>query len=256
MASVGCDCVSKLVAVFDVEKSGSTATFRRDPSPAWVIAKTPQRAVIIVPMIEIPASEVLQSLPESINDITKSWSEGSRDHLALVEASGSWTYGQLNDAIDRASAWLVESGVRPGDRVMIVCENCRALVAIFLALIRIDAWPVLANARLSAREVDDIRDHCGARRVIYTTRVSPHATQHAKRHGAVIGEVAGIDTIGFGSLNENVEPEPIEKDYRQSHRRCDLHFRNHRASQRRSADPPEPAVHRGCFGKDPRADSE
>jgi long-chain acyl-CoA synthetase len=163
-------------------------------------------------MIEIPASEVLQSLPESINDITNAWSEGSRDHLALVEASGSWTYGQLNDAIDRAGAWLVESGVRPGDRVMIVCENCRALVAIFLALIRIDAWPVLANARLSAREVDDVRDHCGARRVIYTTRVSPHATQHAKRHGAVIAEVAGIDTIGFGPSNESVDPEPVEKD--------------------------------------------
>ncbi|MGA8553799.1 MAG: AMP-binding protein, partial [Candidatus Acidiferrales bacterium] len=126
-------------------------------------------------------------------------------------ASGSWTYGQLSAAIDRASAWLVESGVRPGDRVMIVCENCRALIAIFLALIRIDAWPVLANARHSAREVDDIRDHCGARRLIYTTRVSPHATQHAKRHGAVVAEVAGIDTVGFGSLNENVQPEPIDK---------------------------------------------
>jgi long-chain acyl-CoA synthetase len=163
-------------------------------------------------MIEIPASEVMQSLPESINGITKSWPEDPRDHMALVEASGSWTYGQLNAAIDRASIWLVESDVRPGDRVMIVCENCRALVAIFLALIRIDAWPVLANARLSAREVDDIRDHCGARRVIYTTRVSPHATQHAKRHGAVIAEMAGIDTIGFGPLNESVEPEPVEKD--------------------------------------------
>jgi long-chain acyl-CoA synthetase len=163
-------------------------------------------------MIEIPASEVMQSLPESINDITKSWSGESRDRMALVEASGNWTYGQLSDAIDRASTWLVESGVRPGDRVMIVCENCKALVAIFLALVRINAWPVLANARLSAREIDDIREHCGARRVIYTTRVSPHATQHAKRHGAVIAEVAGIDTVGFGTLNENVQPEPVEQD--------------------------------------------
>jgi acyl-CoA synthetase (AMP-forming)/AMP-acid ligase II len=163
-------------------------------------------------MIEIPASEVMQSMPESINEITKSWSGASRDCVALVEAAGTWTYGQLNDAIERASAWLVESGVRPGDRVMIVCENCRALVAIFLALIRIDAWPVLANARLSAREVDDIRDHSGARRVIYTTRVSPHATQHAKRHGAIIAEAAGIDTIGFGPLNGKVQPEPVDND--------------------------------------------
>src|ERR1700693_422579 len=163
-------------------------------------------------MIEIPASEVLQSLPESINDITKSWSEGSRDHLALVEASGSWTYGQLNDAIDRAGAWLVESGVRPGDRVMIVCENCRALVAIFLALIRIDAWPVLANARLSAREVDDVRDHCGARRVIYIAGAAPHAAQHANTHCPVYEERAGLGSIGVGQLNEKVEHEPIAKN--------------------------------------------
>ena len=90
-----------------------------------------------------------------------------------------------------------------------MCENCRAFVAILLALTGMDAWPVLANARLSAPEIDAIRDHCGARRVIYMTSVSPQATQHAKRHGAVIAEVAGLGPIGFGPANEEVEPEPI-----------------------------------------------
>jgi acyl-CoA synthetase (AMP-forming)/AMP-acid ligase II len=75
-----------------------------------------------------------------------------------------------------------------------------------------DAWPVLANARLSDREIDDIRDHSGARRVIYMTSVSPQATKHAKRHGAIIGEQAGLGPIGFGPLNEKVEPEPIDRD--------------------------------------------
>jgi acyl-CoA synthetase (AMP-forming)/AMP-acid ligase II len=75
-----------------------------------------------------------------------------------------------------------------------------------------DAWPVLANARLSDREIDDIRDHSGARRVIYMTSVSPQATKHAKRHGAIIGEQAGLGPIGFGPLNEKVEPDPIDRD--------------------------------------------
>src|SRR5205807_9423151 len=108
--------------------------------------------------------------------------------------------------------WLQGLGVRPGDRVMIVCDNCRAFVAILLGAGSLDAWPVLVNARLSAREIDEIRDHCGARRVFYTTSVSPHATAHAKRHGAVITEVAGLGTIGIGALNENVEPEPVENN--------------------------------------------
>src|SRR5271167_1764107 len=156
-------------------------------------------------MTDIQVSDLLQSLPDSISEVIKPWTERSPDHLALVESSGSWTYSQLDAAIAGARSWLGDSGVRSGDRVMLVCENSRAFVAIFLALIGMDAWPVLANARLSAREIDDIRDHCGARRVIYMTSVSPHATQHAKRHGAVIGDVAGLGVIGVGALNEQVE---------------------------------------------------
>src|ERR1700690_1939943 len=160
-------------------------------------------------MNEIQASELLKSLPERISDAITPWVERSPDRVAIVEASASWTYMQLDAAVKETRAWLRDSDVRPGDRVMLVCENCRAFVAIFLALTGMDAWPVLANARLSAREIDDIRDHCGARRVIYMTSVSPQATQHAKRHAAVIGGAAGLGQIGVGALNEKVEAEPI-----------------------------------------------
>src|SRR4029077_13182540 len=115
-------------------------------------------------------------------------------------------YGQLASAVDQARIWLVASGVRPGDRVMIVCENCQACVAILFALTSLDAWPVLVNARLSAREIDEIRDHCGARRVIYPTSVSPHAREHAKRHAATIAEAAGLGPLAISPLNESVEP--------------------------------------------------
>jgi long-chain acyl-CoA synthetase len=102
--------------------------------------------------------------------------------------------------------------VRPGDRVMIVCENCRALIALWLATLQLDAWPVLANANLSAREIDQIRDHCGARRVIYTTSVSPHATEHAKRHNAVIEPVGSVGTIGLGPVYDAAQTEPVDSD--------------------------------------------
>jgi long-chain acyl-CoA synthetase len=161
-------------------------------------------------MIEDHIPDILQSLPKRISDVVKPWAEGSPDQPALVEVSGAWTYGQLSSAIATTQAWLVDSGVRPGDRVMIVCENCRAFVAILLALAGLDAWPVLVNARLSGGEIDQIREHCGARRVLYTTNVSPHARQHAKRHGAVILDVKDIGPVGVGPLDETVEPEPID----------------------------------------------
>ena len=162
-------------------------------------------------MLEDQVPAILNSLPNRISDIVEDWAKRSPNHLALVEVSGSWTYGQLQSAVVETQAWLVESGVRPGDRVMIVCENCRVFVAILLALARIDAWPVLVNARLSAREVDQIREHSGARRVVYTAGASPHAEEHAKRHGALIEESVLLGGwIGIGPLNEEVNPEPIE----------------------------------------------
>ncbi len=161
-------------------------------------------------MIEDAVPDILKSLPTRICDVVTPWAERSPNHLALVEGDGTWTYRKLDSAVTETRAWLIECGVRSGDRVMIVCENCRAFVAVFLALAGIDAWPVLVNARLSAQEIDQIRDHCGARRVIYTISVSSQATEHAKRHGAVIREVGDMGPISVGPLNESVEPEPLD----------------------------------------------
>lgn len=152
------------------------------------------------------------NLPSRISDVIKPWCEDSPEHPALVEASGTWTYRQLATAVSETQQWLVELGVRPGDRVMLVCENCRAFVATLLAIAALDAWPVLANARLSARELDEIRDHCGARRIIYTTSVSPHAREHAKRHGAVMQNVASLGPVAIGPTNDKVEPESVEDE--------------------------------------------
>src|SRR5437016_10619850 len=120
-------------------------------------------------MNEDSVSDALKTLPARISDVVEPWAERSPDHPALVETAGTWTYGQLASVVADTQAWLQGLGVRPGDRVMIVCDNCRAFVAILLGAASLDAWPVLVNARLSAREIDEIRDHCGARRVFYTT---------------------------------------------------------------------------------------
>jgi acyl-CoA synthetase (AMP-forming)/AMP-acid ligase II len=162
------------------------------------------------PTIEEQASDILKSIPARISDVVAPWAERLPHHPALVEASGTWTYEQLASVISDTQSWLRKLGVRPGDRVMIVGENCREFVAILLASAALDAWPVLVNANLSPREVDQIREHCGARRVFYTTSVSPHAAEHADRHGAVIEPVDGLGVIGVGRLSENVDPEVVE----------------------------------------------
>ena len=169
----------------------------------------------VMPEVNQSIAELLTSLPARISDVIQPWSKRMPEHPAVVEASGTWTYGQLANAVSEAKRWLVESGVRPGDRVMLVCENCRAFVALLLAIAALDAWPVPVSARLSAREVDEIRDHCGARRTIYTTSVSAQVREHAKRHGAVTQDVAGVGPLAIGLINDQVEPESIDDELAQ-----------------------------------------
>jgi len=157
--------------------------------------------------ISIPANT---SAGIRISDVVKPWAERLPDHRAVVDPNGSWTYRELDGIIAQTADWLRRSGVRAGDRVMVVGENCREFAGVLLAIVSLDAWPVPVNAHLSPREIDAVRDHCGARRVVYTTGFSLHAAEHASRNGALVEDVSTLGRIGLGPLNQNVQPEPID----------------------------------------------
>jgi long-chain acyl-CoA synthetase len=145
-----------------------------------------------------------------ITDAVRLWAGKSPDHPALIESTGAWSYGELGAAISEVQFRLRGLGLRAGDRTMVVGENSRAFVTLLLAAAEMDVWPVLVNARLSAREVEQVRNHSAPRRVFYTVAVSPQAADHAKQSGAVIEDVDGLGAIGIGPLQEDVEAEPLD----------------------------------------------
>lgn len=152
------------------------------------------------------------ALPPRIDDAIRVWIERTPDAPALVDASGVWRYRDLGAVVAATKDWLADRGVRPGDRVMVVGENSCAFVALFLGAIGLGAWPVLVNARLADREIDQIRAHCGARRVLYETSVSPPARAHARRRGAVAEEVRNLGPIAVEPLDQTAMAEPPAAD--------------------------------------------
>jgi long-chain acyl-CoA synthetase len=160
---------------------------------------------------ENSASEILATLPAHINDAIRPWVAKTPSQPALVESSGSWTYAEFSAVIAQTQDWLSQSGVRPGDRVMIVGENCRAFAALLFAISGIDAWPVPVNSQLSEREIDGIREHCGARRIVYAG-TSSHTTAHAKREDAVANGPSELGPVSLGRLHEGVEPETVDAE--------------------------------------------
>jgi len=131
---------------------------------------------------DLPA--LLAALPERIDAIPRAVAARTPDAPALVETGRTLTYARLVAAIDRHAELLRAHGVRPGDRVLLVAENCVDQVALIFAASTVGAWIVNANARLAAPELAAIRAHSGARLSLYTAEVSPDAAAHGERDGA------------------------------------------------------------------------
>jgi acyl-CoA synthetase (AMP-forming)/AMP-acid ligase II len=147
-------------------------------------------------------------LPARLSDIVRYWSEATPAAPALQDSAAAWNYARLWSAVEAGAGWLRELGVRAGDRVMVVGENCAALAALIFAAAELDAWVVVVNARLARAEIDAIREHCGARRTLYTIACSPDAAAHAERHGAAIVDIAALGRLAVGPLNTACAPEP------------------------------------------------
>jgi acyl-CoA synthetase (AMP-forming)/AMP-acid ligase II len=160
----------------------------------------------------IDLAEINAGLPRRIHQVADGHVAGSPDRVALIEDGTSWTYRELDRSVKEIAAVLALLGVRPGDRVIIVSENCIALAALLLAASRIDAWAIVANPRLSARELDQIRDHSGARRMFFTAAVSKEAAAHATRREAEVRQLGPLKQIGVSALNESTTAEPVEID--------------------------------------------
>jgi long-chain acyl-CoA synthetase len=160
----------------------------------------------------ISLAEIAREVPSRIHEAADPHVSNTPDRVALIEEGSSWTYRELDRAVADIAAGLSSLGVRAGDRMIIVSENCIALAALLLAASRIDAWAIVANPRLSPRELDQIRDHSGARRMFFTPEVSREAAAHGERHGAEIRQLGPLKVIGVGPLNEATVAEPVEND--------------------------------------------
>jgi acyl-CoA synthetase (AMP-forming)/AMP-acid ligase II len=158
------------------------------------------------------AAKILEVVPNRIHQVIDSHVAATPDSVALVEEGETLTYRQFDRAVTGTANALREFGIRAGDRVLIVSENCISLACLLFAASRLDAWAIVANPRLSPRELDQIRDHSGARRVFLTADVSEEAAAHASRLGARIGDIGPLHGIGFSALNEDTVAEPVDAD--------------------------------------------
>ena len=145
----------------------------------------------------IDTDKLIASLPERIDAIVTRGAMAHPELIALREDARTLTYGQLARAVEALAARLAAAGVRAGDRVMLIGENSVAFVVSLFAVSRLDAWALVANARLSTVELDAIRAHAKPRIAFYAVEASDDAARHAQRDGAA---VESLDAMPIGAF--------------------------------------------------------
>ncbi|MDP1931368.1 MAG: class I adenylate-forming enzyme family protein [Gammaproteobacteria bacterium] len=108
--------------------------------------------------------QLVRTLPERISSPLFRWQEQRPDAVAVRDHLGQvCTFAQLAERVRHCQQEFREWGVRPGDRVLLINENCVALAVCILALSELDAVSVVVNARLAAPEIARISTHCEPR---------------------------------------------------------------------------------------------
>lgn len=154
---------------------------------------------------------LLESLPARVSDALMQHAQHNaaapavRDHLGRA-----LNYGQFADAVRAAQQQLQDAGIEAGDRVMLVNENCVALLVAIMALSELSAWPVIVNARMAEAELERIRQHCEPRLVLYFCD-SAAAAERWQPYSGERGSFSldlGVGSVGVRSLP--VQPRPEE----------------------------------------------
>lgn len=132
-----------------------------------------------------------------IHDLFDGWLRRSPQRVFLHlrgpdGAPATMTYAQVGALADMLAAELRADGVRTGDRVLVVAENCPQHLALILACSRVGAWSCGVNARMAPGEVAAFAAKADARVHYFTSGVSRAAAAHAHRFEARPSAVEGL----------------------------------------------------------------
>ena len=96
-------------------------------------------------------------------DILRDTAQRHGERLALVDGARRLTWGELDQAVDRAAQGFAAAGLVPGYRVLLLVANSIEFVTSYLGILRAGLVAVPLNTGLTSPEITTVAEHSGAR---------------------------------------------------------------------------------------------
>ena len=137
------------------------------------------------------------------------------DSVALVDGETRLTYRQLMERADGLAIRLLETGLRPDDRIVLQLPNCWEFVVLTLACLRLGVLPVMALPAHRRQEVTYLAEHAEARALAVSDVFK--GFDHQEMAQGVRDEIATVehvlvagDDIRTGSVDLRALCEPVD----------------------------------------------
>lgn len=155
-----------------------------------------------------PSNQDEGTSADGLRDGLERWAAAEPSRIALVDASGSWTYGELDQAVAVAVGRLRRLGVGPGSAVLIVAPVSAAAVTAYLAVLRTGATAALLDRKCGVADVRHAVEPYGADLVVSTKDLA--ASLELDRLGA---DVLDLDRLGTDGEPDRTwaEPDPAAR---------------------------------------------
>jgi acyl-CoA ligase (AMP-forming) (exosortase A-associated) len=124
----------------------------------------------------------------SLHDLLLQSADRRPDQVCLIQAGRAVSFAELADQAMRLAGLLIESGVRPGERVAVHLDKSVEEVTAMLAASIAGAVSVNINSQLKSRQVRHILDDSGAQ-----TLISSYS--RLRTVGGVVAETDGLRTV-------------------------------------------------------------
>ncbi|QFG27055.1 acyl-CoA synthetase [Actinomadura sp. WMMB 499] len=154
--------------------------------------------------------------------MTPSWhAEAAPDTPAIIMGTSgeTVTYAQLEERSVRFARVLRSRGLRPGDHIAILMENCRAFLEVAWAAQRSGLYYTAINNHLRAGEVQYVLDDCGAAALVTSEAMADVVAgldlSRVPVRVTAAGGLAGFDRYADLLGTEPADPLPDECEGRE-----------------------------------------
>ena len=164
---------------------------------------------------EAPVFTFADSFNISVYMIDRHLDEGRADRLAYVTDHETVTYGQLAERVNRCGNALLDAGIPPRERMLMIVKDCPEFVYLYYGAIKAGIVPVPINTLLRAGDYQYMIEDSGCAGLVYSPEFAGEveaALAAASRTPDFVAKTEGEGGIKerIAAASDSLEPHPSD----------------------------------------------